>query len=99
MGKVSEGELALLLIKAANNLNNAGFNDSVGRLLLEAISDLSKPIPEEDVRFLNQWCYRLELTDVKSNPIEVFDLISDLSQIMKRYIVAKSNKKEEPNVT
>ena len=93
--KVSEGEMALLLIKAANNLNKAGFNDSVAKLLMQIVTDLSKPIPQEDVRFLNQWCYRLEQSDISKDPLEVFDLVSDLSQIAKRYVVIKKNKEQE----
>lgn len=93
--KLSEGEMTLLLLKAANNLNEAGFNDSVGRLLMQIVSDLSKPIPQEDVAFLNEWCYRLEQADLSKDPFEVFDLVSDLSQIAKRYIVIKKNREQE----
>ena len=93
--RISEAEMTLLLLKAANNLNSAGFNDSVAKVLMQLAQDLSKPIPKEDVVFLNQWCDRLEKAKIKEDPMEVFDLISDLSQIMKRFIVAKKSNEQQ----
>ena len=93
--KLSEMDLALLLLKAANNLNSAGFNDSVGKLLMQIATDLSKPIPQEDVAFLNEWCVRLEQVDLNKSPFGAFDLVSDLSQIMKRYVIIKAKVKKE----
>lgn len=93
--KLSEAEMTILLVKAAHNLNEAGFNDSVAKLLLQILRDLSKPISQEDVHFLNEWCYRLEQADLSKDPFEVFDLVSDLSQIAKRYIIIKKNREQE----
>lgn len=88
---VTEAEMLTLLLQVARNLNEAGFNDSVGRLLMQIVSDLQKPIPHADVTFLNAWCERLETASLKEDPMEVFDLVSDLSQIMKRFVIAKEN--------
>ena len=94
--KITNEEMGALLIKASHNLNNAGFNDSVGRLLMQAVKDLSNPIPTEDVSFLNEWCERLENCELSDDPMEAFDLVSDLSQIAKRFVIARSA--EQSNV-
>ena len=88
--RVSKEEMAILLFKVAKNLNEAGFNDSVGRLLMQIVNDLSKPIPPEEVTFLNEWCLRLENSHISEDKFEAFDLVSDLSQIAKRFVMAKT---------
>jgi hypothetical protein len=96
--KVTNEEMGALLVKVSHNLNNAGFNDSVGRLLMQAVKDLQRPLPREDVTFLNNWCQRLENCELSDNPMEAFDLVSDLSQIAKRFVIAKNGSAEESNV-
>jgi len=91
---MSSQEMAQLLIKAANNLNTCGLNRDVGYYLLQILHSLSETtLPREDIVFLNEYCTRLRLWETQGeNPIEVFDVISDVSQMTKRLMIAKERK-------
>lgn len=91
MEKLTDAEMLAMLVQISQNLNNAGFNQAAAKVLMQLAQDLSKPIPREDVVFLNEWCDRLEKAKIKEDPMEVFDLVSDLSQIMKRFVISKEN--------